>query len=225
MNVVVCVAAPALNRACRAALAMALRLGDSAHLTVLTAGHETQPPVLETLVHLGAPRVVHLCDPVFEAADAFGLGMALAAAVRHLQADFVFAGNAGDKHGFGLVPAAVAHHWNANVLSGVEDVSWDGSAGELVTVTNAGGQRLRLAWKSPVVLTVPALKIGDVELPTTSAESPVETLDLAKLELKPNQLDFGYDRLASTGPATGRSETLNSIDELVTCWLSPVKPR
>jgi electron transfer flavoprotein alpha/beta subunit len=225
MNVVVCVAAPSLNRACRAALAMAFRLGDDARLTVLTASHETQPPVLETLVHFGASRVVHLCDPAFEAADAFGLGMALAAAIRHLQTDVVFAGNAGDRHGFGLVPAAIAHHWNADVLSGVEEVSWDGSAGELIATTRAGGQRLRLAWKSPVVLTVPALKIGDVELPATSAETPVETLDLAKLELKPNQLDFGYDRLSSTGPATGRSETLNSIDELVTCWLAPVKPR
>lgn len=225
MNAVGCVAAPLPNRACRAALSMAFRLGDAVNLTLLTASHQPKPPVLELLATLGAKRVVHLCDPVFEAADAFGLGMALAAAARHLQADVVFAGSAGDKHGFGLVPAALAHHLNAHILSGVEDASWDATTGELIAATRAGGKRLRLAFKPPIILTVPKPVTGDVALSTSNTATAIETLDLAKLELKPNHLDFGYDRLSSTGPATTRSETLNSIDELVTCWLSPVKAR
>ncbi len=225
MNAVVCVAAPSPNRACRAALSMAFRLGEGVNLTLLTAGYEPRPPVLETLVHLGAKRVVHLCDPAFEVADAFGLGMALAAAVRHLHTDVVFAGSAGDKHGFGLVPAALAHHWNAHILSGVEDVSWDASASELMAATRAGGKKLRLAFKPPVVLTVPESKMGAIELASTSTAVSIETLDLAQLDLKPNHLDFGCDRLSSTGPATRRSETMNTIEELVTCWLAPVGPR
>ncbi len=225
MKAVVCVAAPVPQRACRAALAMALRLGEAVDLTLLTASHQVRPAVLELLTHLGAKRVVHLCDPALEAADSFGLGMALAAGLRHLQADVAFAGSAGDQQGLGLVPAAMAHHWNANILSGVEEAVWNSPAGELLTATRAGGKRLRLAWKPPVVLTVSAPKTAETELPTASAETPVEALDLAKLELKPNQLDFGYDGLSSTGPATGRSEVLDSIDELLTCWLSPVKPR
>jgi electron transfer flavoprotein alpha/beta subunit len=225
MNAVVCVAAPLPHRACHAALAMALRLGDDVNLTFLTASHDPKSPVLETLARLGPQRVVHLCDPAFEVADAFGLGMALATAIRHLQAHVVFAGSAGDKHGFGLVPAAVAHHWNAHVLSGVEEASWTASTGELMAVTRAGGKKLRLAFMSPVVLAVPAPKLGTIDLATTSTDVPVETMSLAKLDLKPSHLDFGYDRLSSTGPATARSENLNSIDELVSYWLTPVKPR
>lgn len=225
MNAVVCVAAPSPNRACHAALSMAFRLGEAVNLTLLTAGHEPRPPVLQILTNLGARRVVHLCDPVFEVADAFGLGMALAAAVRHLQADVVFAGSAGDTHGFGLVPASLAHHWNAHILSGVEDVAWDDSAHELLATTRAGGKKLRLAFKPPVVLTVPESKMGAIKLATTDASVPVETLSLAQLELKPNHLDFGYDRLSSTGPATRRSEPLGSIHELLNCWLAPVRSR
>lgn len=225
MNAVVCVAAPLPNRACHAALAMACRLRAGVNLTLLTASHEPRPPVLETLTHLGVQRVVHLCDPVFEVADAFGLGMAMAAAVRRLQTDVVFAGNAGDEHGFGLVPAAVAHHWNAHLLSGVEDVAWDEPAGELTASTRAGGKRLRLAFKPPVVLTVPAAKMGPLEWPTNNLAVSIETWDLARLELKPHHLDFGFDRLSSTGPATRRSETLDSVADLVSCWLEPIKPR
>jgi electron transfer flavoprotein alpha/beta subunit len=174
---------------------------------------------------MGANRVVHLCDPAFEAADAFGIGMALAAAARKLQADVMVAGNAGDQNGFGLIPAALAHHWNAHILSGVESASWDDAAGELITTTRAGGKRLQLGWKSPVVLTVPAPSVGQNELPATDSMVPIEKLNLADVELKPSHLDYGHDRLASTGPATTRSETLNSIDELVTCWLAPVRHR
>lgn len=223
MNAVVCVAAPLPNRACHAALSMAFRLREGVNLTLLTAGHETRPPVLQTLAHLGAKRVVHLCDPVFEVADAFGLGMALAAAVRHLQTDVVFAGSAGDTHGFGLVPASVAHHWNAHILSGVEDVAWDDSTSELMATTRAGGQKLRLAFKPPVVLTVPESKLGPIKLATSDDPVPVETLTLAQIALKPNHLDFGYDRLSSTGPATRRSEPMGSIHELVDCWLAPIR--
>ena len=68
-------------------------------------------------------------------------------------------------------------------------------------------------------------KIGETEIEMTAEVAPIETLDLARLGLNPGQLDFGYDQLSCTGPATGKSETLGSIEDLVACWLAPVKPR
>jgi electron transfer flavoprotein beta subunit len=221
VNVLVCVASPQASRACRAAFALAGRLGNDAHVTILSAGHERNNPVFDEIRCPGFMRAVHLFDPALASADALVLGVVLGQAARWAQAEVVLTGTATDQEGRGLVPAALAHHLGANILSGVEDVAYDrAAADEIVAVRCARGQRLRLAFKFPVVLAVSPSAAPGPPLPdTATAAAAVEAITLAQLGITPDQLAAEPDRLGTLGPATGKPEVLASVDDLVARWL------
>jgi len=223
VNALVCLASPQPSRACRAALSLACRLGEDFHVTVLSAGPQPESGAVEESRRAGAKRLVHVVDPALDTVDSFTLGMVLAAAARWLKADLVLAGAASDQEGRGLVPAALAHHLSASILSGVEDVAYDrAGADEIIAVCCAGGQRMRLAFKLPVVLTVAPDTLPCPE-PAPAATNPspaVECLSLLQLGIEPSRLAPAPDSLGSLQPGPSKPEVVASVDELVARWLA-----
>jgi electron transfer flavoprotein beta subunit len=220
VNAVVCIASPHPSRACKAALALACGLGDRFSVTVLSAGHETTNPALAESQWAGVARAVHLCDPALADADDFILGLVLAAAARQLQAEVIFAGTATDDEGRGLVPAMLAQHLGASILSNVEGVAFDpAEAHEIIAIRRVGGQRLQLAFRFPVVLTVapPALPLKNRA--SIDAPPPIECLTLAQLGIDPERLVPLPNLLGSLESGKGKPESLPSVDALVARWL------
>jgi electron transfer flavoprotein beta subunit len=221
MNTIACIASPHPSRACQAALAMACQLGDGVSITVLSAGPEPETTAFRDSRLINVTRAVHLCDPALANADAFVLGTVLAESARWLQGELIFAGTASDDEGRGLVPAMLAQHLGAHILSDVENVFFDGAEPkEIIAVCHAGGQRLRLAFKLPVVLTVaPALPLSETPPAEPIAPPQVEYLTLAQLGIEASQLVPMPDLLGSLENKKSKLKILGSVDALVAHWL------
>jgi electron transfer flavoprotein beta subunit len=194
-------------------------------VTVLSAGHEPNHAVFDEIQLVAGMRALQLVDPMLASADASVLGAVLARAARWSRADLVLTGTATDQEGRGLVPAQLAHHLGANILSGVEDVAYDpAAADEIIAVRCTRGQRVRLAFKLPVVLAVPPFAGPLSARPATGSTPAVEDLTLANLGITPDQLTPEPDRLGSMQPAAGKPEALSSVEALVARWLGPNQP-
>ena len=220
MNAVVCIASPHPSRACKAALGLACGLGDRLSVTVLSAGHEPATQAFAACQRAGIARAVHVCDLALADADDFIMGLVLAEAARRLQAEVIFAGTATDDEGRGLVPAMLAQHLDANILSNVEEVDLDpAEAHPIIASRRVGGQRLRLAFKSPVVLTVAPSALPSQNQTSTDAPPSIESLSLAQLGIGPDRLVPLPHLLGSLESGKGKAEILPSVDALVARWL------
>lgn len=93
------------------ALEAALKLIDGAgedEITLLTMAPANAPETLRKALAMGATRAVHVTDPALAGSDHISTAKVLAAALRDLEYDMIFAGiDASDGVG-GIVPASVA---------------------------------------------------------------------------------------------------------------------
>jgi electron transfer flavoprotein beta subunit len=135
-------------------------------------------------------RVFHLDDSSLNKADFFTLGMVLAEAAQHLCAGLVITGESSDEEGQGLVPAALAHHLRAPLVSRVQGIRALESPPNCVEVSlRASGRLCRLQSPLPLIASVPPLGLpagtaGETEL------RPIETLTLEQLGIDPSRLVF-----------------------------------
>jgi electron transfer flavoprotein alpha/beta subunit len=186
--VLVCLESPSPGRASRAALDLACALPAPAQVVALSAGGPSQTPSLEMACACAA-RVLHLDDPTLDKADFLTMGMVLAEAARHVEAGIVLTGEHSDDEGQGLVPAALAHHLHAPILSHVQVVTFpEGKADSVEVTVRAGGRICRIESPLPLVLStsptaasLPGLNVGAVA-------ASVETLTLAQLGLDSSRM-------------------------------------
>lgn len=212
MIAVVCLESPTASRASRAALDLTSALASQVQVIALCAGG---PPGSPSLALAGAcaavSRVLHIDDPLLAGADSFTLGLVLAEAVRLLEAGLVVAGDRSDDEGQGLVPAAIAHHLGAPLLSRVQAVTL--AEGDSVQVTvRSGGQLATLRGVPPLVLsTPPAAAVREL---TMGASRAPEALPFARLGLDASRLVPRPDLLGALVPGTAEIAAEMTWDEL-----------
>jgi electron transfer flavoprotein beta subunit len=208
VNVLVCLEPPVAGRASRAALDLACTLAAGAKVVAVCAGGQTTSASLELARrHAAVARVIHLDDPSLDQADFFTLGMVLAETARHLEASLVIAGERSDVEGQGLVPAALAHHLKAQLISRVGTVRHSAADGTVEVTTRAGGCVCTVACPLPLVLVTSALGGPGGSTTNVSARDPigVETLALAQLGLDASRLVPRPDLLgALASPPAGK---------------------
>lgn len=97
-------------------------------ITLLSMAPVTAPETLRKALAMGADRAVHVTDPALGGSCAVSTATVLAAALRELEFDMVFAGiDASDGVG-GIVPAAVSAHLGLPFLSYAARIEPDMSA-------------------------------------------------------------------------------------------------
>ena len=204
MIVLVCLESPAPSRASRAALALACTLATDAQVVAVSAGGSVASHSLD-LARTCAPvsRVLQIEDPALDQADFLTTGMVLAEAARHLEAGLVIAGERSDHEGQGLVPAALAHHLHARLISRVQSVRLAATPDAIEVTLRAGGKICTLACPVPLVLTTPPGPNIAAELPV-GASRAVDSLPLAQLGLDTSRLVPRPNLLGTLVPAPGK---------------------
>jgi electron transfer flavoprotein alpha/beta subunit len=192
---------PSPGRASRAALDLACAVGAPARVVVLAAGGPAANEAVELArSRTAVTRVLHIGTSTLDQTDFLTMGMVLAEAARHLEATVVLTGERSDVEGQGLVPAALAHHLRAPLLSRVLTFRPTGAPGTVEVTVRTGGLLCSLACPVPLVLSVAA----DRPVPRL-AETPsplaVELLPLPTLGLDPSRLVPRPDLLGQLIPA------------------------
>ena len=101
-------------------LEAALKLVEAAgegEITLLSMAPTNAPETLRKALAMGATRGVHVTDPALAGSCAVATAKVLAAALRELEFDMVFAGIDSSDGGGGIVPSAVATHLGLPYLS------------------------------------------------------------------------------------------------------------
>jgi len=147
-------------------------------------------------------RVLHIEDPALDQADFLTTGMVLAEAARHLEAGLVIAGERSDHEGQGLVPASLAHHLHARLISRVQSVRLAATPDTIEVTLRASGKICTLACPVPLVLTTPPGPNVAAELPV-GAPRAVDSLPLAQLGLDASRWVPRPDLLGTLVPAPG----------------------
>ncbi len=113
-----------VNAYCRRANAKAVELaGEDGEVVVFTMGPPSAADGLREMIHCGAHRGVHLCDPAFAGSDTLATAVALAAALRKEGPfDLVLAGLNSLDADTGQVPAETAELLGLAFAAGVRDL-------------------------------------------------------------------------------------------------------
>ena len=90
---------------------------DEGEITLLSMAPTNAPETLRKALAMGATRGVHVTDPALAGSCAVSTAKVLAAALRELEFDMVFAGIDSSDGGGGIVPSAVATHLGLPYLS------------------------------------------------------------------------------------------------------------
>lgn len=135
------------------ALEEALRLKDEngAHVTVITMGPLQARVALEEALAMGADEAILITDRAFAGADTLATSHALAAAIKNLEYDIIFAGRQAIDGDTAQVGPEIAEHLNLPQITYVEEVK-----------VEENGLKVRRAWEdgyeyikvqTPVLLT------------------------------------------------------------------------
>jgi len=220
VNVLVCLEAPSAGRAARAALDLACTLATNTKVFVISAGGPATSAAIGLARQRAAvARIIHLDDPALDKADFMNLGLVLAHAARHVEANLVLAGERSDQEGQGLVPAAIAHHLKAHLISRVQAIVLS-PAGDAVDVTaRAGGQICKVSCPLPLVVTMSA-RTTTIAATNAASSAAVETIQLAQLGLDADRLVPRPDLLGALVPAPAGSVRTMTPEEASAALLS-----
>lgn len=215
MKVLVCLEGPQPGRASTTALALALALPAEAEITVLTAAADDNSAWRQERVPAGVTQLVRLIDPALDQGDFLTLGLALAMAARRIGAQLLLTGARADDEGLGAVPAALARHLDAPLLTRVDSV--DGSTADSVCATIRGGGLVRvMKIRLPAVLSVAALALMPTTPPPARATTTtIETWSLVDLGLDPAVILRRDDGLGVFRPGAGKAAVISSAAELL----------
>ena len=161
-----------------------LRLSEvhGGEVTVLTMGPDRASEAIRKALSMGADRAVHLCDAALAGSDAVGTALALAAAIRTVDAvDLVVAGNEASDGRSAAVPAMVAEVLGVPALTHAREVTVEGSTVTVRRETDDGVTVLRA--ELPAVVSV-GEKINEPRYPSfkgimAAKKKPVTTLSIA----------------------------------------------
>lgn len=199
------------------ALAVAADLrGDGDTVTALTMGPDLAEPSLRKALAAGADDAVHLVDDALAGADSLVTARVLAAAVTHLGADLVLAGNAATDGMGGVVPAMMAELLGRPHVTHVEDVSLDGG---VLTGRRVAGPVVRtVSAPLPAVASV-VEQAAEPVIPNfkglkSARTKPVERLTLAELDVAVPDRSWQVT-LAEPAPTRDRGDLVTDTDEAV----------
>ncbi len=216
MKVLVCLEGPEPGRASTTALALALALPAEAEITILTAAADDKSAWRPEPVPAGVTQLVRLIDPALGEGDFLTLGLALAMAARRIGAQLLLTGARADDEGLGAVPAALARHLDAPLLTRVDSV--DGSTADAPYATIRGGGLVRvMKIRLPAVLSVAALALMPTTPPPARATTTttIETWSLVDLGLDPAVILRRDDGLGVFRPGAGKAAVISSAAELL----------
>lgn len=172
------------------ALEQALQLKDSAGGQVTAICLSANPGAEERLRYclaVGADRAWLLCDPAFEAIDAYVTGLLLAEAIRHLEYQVVFCGIEAADDNSGLVWAVIAEALGLPSICGITYVSTTDDKRRLVVhKIQEGGNKQVIESELPVLLVTqsgPELRYPSLRSRLAASKAAIERRDLAALGL------------------------------------------
>lgn len=221
MRIVVCVEGTRIGVSTRSVIAWARRLVGAEEVIAVCAGLPGRTDGLAEALALGAGRALHVADPALDGADVNPIGIAMAAAVKHLEARLVLGGMRSGLEGRGVVPAAIACHLGAAYLARAEALEHDpGNPEGIVVTVRSGGKKRRLSIPLPAVVTVAAVEEpAQATKPETAAEREIEILSAVDLALEPDVLAERPDSLGVFERVKRKPMTVGSADQLIRRWL------
>jgi electron transfer flavoprotein beta subunit len=217
--VMVCLEPPSPGLASRAALALTATLASHAKVVVIAAGGASDCQSMRLARSCTwVSRVVHLHDSTLDHADFMTMGTALSEAARHLEANLIITGEHADDEGQGMVPAVIAGHLRAPLLSRAQAVRLPASADTVEVEVRSGGQICTLACPLPLVLTTPPL-LGEAAEAPGPAVREVELLALAVLGIDACRLVPRPSLLGTLVPPPPAHESRRMTPDAVTTAL------
>ena len=174
------------------AIEEALRIKEKAggEVVLVALGPDRVQSALRSGLAMGADSAVHLKDPLFDATDTFGVGRALAAAIKGLGADLVLTGQLGVGGDNGQVPGLMAAFLDLpQVTMAVKIEIQDGKATIEREIEGA-----HEVWETSLPAVVSAQKglneprYASLKGIMAAKKKPIETKDAAALGLSADQL-------------------------------------
>ncbi|MEM8960844.1 MAG: electron transfer flavoprotein subunit beta/FixA family protein [Acidobacteriota bacterium] len=191
-----------INESDNYALEEALKITEEhgGEVVAICLGPGRAQEALRKALALGVASAVHLADDAFTGGDAVATARALAAAVRHTEADLVITGSQSDDVGYGSTGSILAGHlgWpHAWLVMGVEIEDGAGSAVVVREMEAGMNERLRIAL--PAVIEVQAginhPRYASLRGIMKAKRKPLESLGPADLELDPSTVGAAGSRL------------------------------
>ncbi len=189
-----------LGRCEGGALSVALELGarlDAPVVAISVGPARREDRVLAVALRAGCGRAMRIDDSEVGEIDYLGVAQILAAAIRHVGARVVVAGDRSQDEGAGAVGPAIAELLDCSHLTSVRRVAVEGDA--LVAVRDAGDRVQRFRLQPPVVLCVQAPPAAPA-----AAAAAAPALDDDEAEAVP----------ASRRAAKKRARTVPTIEEV-----------
>lgn len=120
-------------------------------VTVVSVGPARAIETIRTALAMGADKGIHINDPAFEGADAYGTASVLAAAIKDIPHDIIFCGQRAIDDDSGQVGAILAELLNIPQLTIVTKVDVDGNTVKVVRPVE--GAQLLIESSLPAVIT------------------------------------------------------------------------
>jgi electron transfer flavoprotein beta subunit len=183
------------ERAIEAALTTAEELGDS-EVIVVTMSPDDVSESLKKALAMGCGSAIHVRDDALAGADSAKTAAVLAAVIRPLGADLVFAGNESTDGRGGVVPSMIAEHLGVPHL-GMGDITF--SDGRIHGVRRVDGGSQRVHAPVPAVVSVnesnPDARFPSFKGIMGAKKKPITVMTLGELTL---DLPAGSSRVLST---------------------------
>jgi electron transfer flavoprotein beta subunit len=175
--------------------ALCLREKFGGEVTVIGLGPKRVTESLRTALAMGADKGILINDPALEDSDAIATGKALAAVIKNLEFDLVFAGQRGIDDDMGLVGATLADYLDIPQLSLIvkAEVSEDGKSVKVHRPVE--GQTLVIESSLPALITAQKglnePRYASLPGIMKAKKKPLEEKGLADLGLDPSE--FGKE--------------------------------
>jgi electron transfer flavoprotein beta subunit len=167
------------------ALKLVEACSEGGEVTLLSMAPPTAPDTLRKALAMGATGAVLVTDPALEGSCTLKTARVLAAALRTLEYDLVFAGADTSDGGGGIVAAAVASLLGLPYLSYAARVE---TVGGLVRVRRLTGQGYEEIEASMPALVVATQALGEPRYPSlrgimSARQKPIRVMSLAEVDL------------------------------------------
>ena len=181
------------------ALEAALQIKDNygAHVTVISMGPPQAKNALREALCMGADEAILLTDRAFGGADTLATSKTIAAAIRELEYDIIFAGRQAIDGDTAQVGPEIAEHLNVPQVTYVQDVKVD-EDGLIVNRALEDGYEL-IKVKTPVLLTA----IEELNHPRyMNVQYVFDTVDKEVKMMTAADIDVPVEELGSKGSPT-----------------------
>jgi electron transfer flavoprotein beta subunit len=132
--------------------ALRLKEKNGGEVTVVSVGPQRAVEAIRTALAMGADKGIHICDPVFDGADAYTTAEALAAAIKGVSHDIIFCGQRAVDDDSAQVGAVLAELLGIPQVTVVTKLELKGGAVRVIRPIE--GAQLLIECPLPCVVTV-----------------------------------------------------------------------